>query len=228
MNWDLFILWLFSKLWGDDWIDLEFFDLRIFLALSLLWTTDPYNQLPLQDFYLRVQQGPWAFHTPYEVMMSTTTPNNRPAVSPFQLKATLFFQLLRPNLRVTLDISYSLCPIADPSANPVGCFLQNIFVFPASFDRVNGSPWLELDHPLHLQGHDFTMHIYVEKIRTYLFWPWYLLSPGTTSISGLPGESSVLKHSSSCDLRIGLSDTFWQPLPTLTHHVFWNVSSEVS
>lgn len=107
MNWDLFILWLFSKQWGDDWIDLEFFDLRISLALSLLWTADPYNQLPLQDFYLRVQQGPWASHPLYEVMMSTTTPNNQPAVSPFQLKATLFFQLLRPNLRVNLDISYS-------------------------------------------------------------------------------------------------------------------------
>lgn len=130
-------------------------------------------------------------------------------------------------LESTLTSLTVLCSIANPSANPVGCFLKNISVFPASFDRMNGSPWLELDHPLHLQGHNFTIHIHVEKIRTYLFWPWYLLSPEASQDSlESPQSWNTRPHVTYALAFLTLSGSLFQPWPTMSSGTFGQRSAK--
>lgn len=122
------------------------------------------------------------------------------------------------------------CPTSNSSANPVGCFLQNISIFPvsSSFGRMNLGPWLELDHHLtSKQSQPCHQYLPWEKQDSMTF---VSASSRHRKNPGLPEDPSVPRHSSPygcASASLSLSGSSCQPLKPF-HHAFWNTWSIVS
>lgn len=158
MNWGLFIPWLFSKLQRNDCIHLEFFNLRICVP-----------QLSIQSRYCKSRPSDLHLYPYLSCELLTPTANCLCKVSTWRssrvlkLNVSLCELLLSIPITSTFYLQSSLvgkrqlhpsscsdpilaplvcsCPTSNSSANPVGCFLQNISIFPASsFGRVTWGP----------------------------------------------------------------------------------------